>query len=369
MKNKKLLLATFSLLISSNFTFGQINLGTASSFVLFTSVGAIDNVGPSNFVGDIGTNAGAITGFPPGTLTGVIHQENPTTLQAAADVESAYNDLTGVPCDSLIGNALGGGQILTPYVYCVSTAASLTGELILDGEGDPNAVFMIKITGLIDAIGLSTVTLINSATANNVYWQIDGAVNIGAGAIFKGVILANGALSFADGADFTGNGLCRQGAISTSTNTATVPIVSGMAIELIEFQGENKHTRNLLFWSTASETNNSHFTLERTTDGIYYIELARINGAGTSTSTHSYSYTDFNFEKKQNYYRLKQTDYDGAYETFGLISIDNFNGPSGIVRVVNMLGQEVDRESTELRIIYFNNGEILKIDGTYVQNQ
>ena len=51
-------------------------LGAASSFVLFTSVGAFDNVGPSVIRGDIGTNAGAFSGFPPGVVTGSIHVAN-----------------------------------------------------------------------------------------------------------------------------------------------------------------------------------------------------------------------------------------------------------------------------------------------------
>lgn len=369
MKYKNPLIVSFSLLFPLSFVFGQVNLGTASSFVLFTSVGAISNTGPSNFIGDIGTNAGAITGFPPGTLTGVIYHEDPTTLQAAVDVENAYNYLTGIPCDSTLASALGNGQILTSRVYCVPEAASLTGELFLDAEGDPNSLFIIKVTGLINVIGLSEIILLNSASADNVYWQIDGAVNIGASAVFKGIILANGALGFANGVDFIGNGLCRQGAISTDNLNAKVPIVSELSVELIQFQGENRHSHNFIFWSTGSEMNNSHFTVERTIDGLNYVELARINGVGTSTSMNSYTYTDFDFETGQNYYRLKQTDNDGVSEIFGLISINNLYESTNIIRVVNMLGQEINWESTELRIIYFNNGEILKITGKYKNNQ
>ena len=369
MKTKKLIIGIFSLLFSSNNTIAQVDLGTASSFALFTVAGAFDNVGESHFIGDIGTDVGAITGFPPGTLTGQIHQANPTTAQAAIDVENAYNYLTSIPCDSVIGNSLGGGQVLTPNVYCVLTAASLTGELILDGENIPNAIFIIKITGVLDLIGLSKISLINSVIVTNVYWQIDGAVNIGDSAIFRGSFIANGAISVAAGAKLNGNGLSRVGAITTFGITSTIPDDTDLPIELISFEGMNMHTHNLIFWTTASETNNSYFTLERTTDGINFIELTRINGAGTSTSTNSYSYADLTYERELNYYRLTQTDFDGKSEIFGLILINNLQTASSIVKVINMLGQEIDRDYIGLRMIYFDNGEVVKVSGVYVYNE
>lgn len=365
MKDKKIISLTFSILFYCSFNFGQVDLGTAASFVMFTSAGAFDNVGESHFIGDIGTNVGAITGFPPGTVTGEIHQENPTSLQAAADVEDAYNYLTSVPCDSTLGNALGSGQVLKPYTYCILTAASLTGTLVFDAENNSNAVFIIKITGLIDVIGFSEVMLINSAKASNIYWQVDGAVNVADSAIVKGTILANGALSFLDGSDLEGHGLSRVGAISTTSMSASLPEYA-LPVELIKFEGKNKQTHNLISWSTASETNNDYFILERTTDDFNYVELTIVNGAGTSYFTNDYTYSDFNFERKINYYRLTQIDYDGQSETFNLISINNLQAPKQIIKVVNMMGQEINKDYVGLRIIYFSNGEVIKIHGKYV---
>jgi hypothetical protein len=363
MKNKNLIITTFSLLVTSSFNFGQIDLGTAAGFVLFTSVGAIDNVGPSHFIGDIGTNAGAITGFPPGTLTGVIYHEDTISLQVAADVEDAYNYLTGIPCDSIISEELGGGQILTPYTYCVLTAAALIGELILDAENDPNALFIIKIAGVLDVIGLSEIILINAASASNVYWQIDGAGNIGENTVFNGTILGNGALSFADSVELNGRGLCRQGAISTSTMSAIVPDDNSLPIELIYFKGINMQNHNLISWSTASELNNNYFTLEMTTDGLTFIELVRVSGAGTSSYSNVYTYSDFDFDPAINYYRLTQTDYDGEFESFNLISINNLPTQHNIIHIFNMMGQQVDKDYSGLRVIYFSNGETLKVIG------
>lgn len=55
----------------------------------------------------------------------------------------------------VIGTTLGNNQVLTPNIYCLGAASSLNGDLILDGEGDPNAIFIFKING-----ALSTSTFL-----------------------------------------------------------------------------------------------------------------------------------------------------------------------------------------------------------------
>lgn len=367
MKIKKITLVGLSLLFSACYTFGQIDLGTASSFAIFTSIGAINNLGSSNFIGDVGTNEGTISGYPPATLTGQIHEVNSTTIQAAIDVEIAYNNLSEILCEIELGSALE-GLTLTPNVYCIQTAASLYGDLILDGENNPNSLFIIKINGVLDVVGLSSkIILINLASANNVYWLINGAVNIGDSAVFRGTILANGALTFEQGSQLIGHGLTRAGAISTTNTYAAVSNGFILPIKLIIFEGKKMNNHNILSWSTASELNNDYFTLERTTDGIFYVSIARINTTGINTSINHYSYSDFDFEKKLNYYRLKQTDFDGESETFNIITINNLNEPKHIKKVYNLMGQEVDKEYNGLRIIHFTNGDFIKIIGKYVE--
>ena len=97
--------------------------------------------------GDIGTNVGAFTDFPPGTVIGQIHTADAVSAQAATDVGLAYSQLVGLTCGGVIGTTLGGGQILTPKIYCLGAASSLTGDLILDGQGDPGSIFIFQIDG------------------------------------------------------------------------------------------------------------------------------------------------------------------------------------------------------------------------------
>ena len=223
MKNKILpILACLTLLISSIVCLGQApNLGTASNFALFTKNGAFTNTGASVVTGDIGTNIGAFSGFPPGSVVGNVRLFGSTQAdQAAMDVMAAYNALTSPACTSAIGPILGNGQTLTPGVYCQNApaaASTLNGTLILDGAG----VYIIKLNDALTTATSSSIILTNGATADNVFFQVNGAVDLGIGSLFRGTILANGAISLLTGAALEGRGLSIAGAISLNNNTVT----------------------------------------------------------------------------------------------------------------------------------------------------
>jgi hypothetical protein len=108
--------------------------------------------------GDIGTNVGAFTGFPPGIVIGAIHVADVVSAQAATDVMEAYGDLSAMTCGTVIGTTLGSGQILTPDIYCLGAASTLNGDLLLDGQCDPDAVFIFKIDGALATTTLSMLS-------------------------------------------------------------------------------------------------------------------------------------------------------------------------------------------------------------------
>lgn len=341
------------------------DLGAASGFVLFTAVGAFTNDGATNVTGDIGTNSGAFTGFPPGIVNGVIHVADASSLQAATATEDAYTFMSGITCDSVISVVLGNNQVLSPMVYCMTAGSTLNGNLTLDGQGDPNALFIFKIDGSFSTSTFSRVILINSASACNVYWQINGAFVLGDSSSFSGTLIANGAINLLSGASLVGQTLSRAGAINTFSINATIATpASTLPVELLYFNGANKYSYNLLSWSTATETNNNYFTLERTVDGIHFTEVSRITGSGTSSLTNNYSFADYGFDNAINYYRLKQTDYNGQTETFGFILIDNISSAIKTVKVINVLGQEVNSDYVGIRFIYYEDGTV---DGKYGQ--
>jgi len=211
--------------------FGQApNFGTTSSFALFTANGAFSNNGSATIVtGDVGTNAGAFTAFPTGTVDGQIHVVDAASAQAAIDVASAYTDLNGVTCGSILGTPFGNSQILTPGVYCQGSASFLNGNITLDGQGDPNALFIIKIGGALSTSSNSNVILINAASANNVYWQIGGQFDLGDGSIFRGTLVVDGAINLLEGSTLYGKGLSITGAIALhNTIVTTYPVSAGI---------------------------------------------------------------------------------------------------------------------------------------------
>ncbi len=204
-------------------TYGQApDLGTTAGFAAFTAVGAFDALGASVVTGDVGTNVGAFTGFPPGVLIGSIHVADPISAQAAIDVASAYSDLVSIPCVTVLGVTLGSGQILTPDVYCTGAATTLNGDLILDAQGDPNAIFIFQMDGAFSTGVGANIVLINSAMLCNVYWQVNGVFQLGDLSNFQGTVIANGAIHLLEGASVLGRVLSTSGAIDLHNNVVTV---------------------------------------------------------------------------------------------------------------------------------------------------
>jgi hypothetical protein len=99
--------------------------------------------------------------------------------------------------------------------------------------------------------------------------------------------------------------------------SGVTPVYFSLPVELLNFSGNynQKENKNEISWSTASETNNSHFVLERSDDGFSFTSLAFVEGAGNSNILMEYSYSDKNPDRNY-YYRLTQIDFDGQSETF-----------------------------------------------------
>ena len=227
MKQRLLFFLSLALLLaSSRAGFGQNTpppLGLSANFALFTAVGAVDNNGPSVINGDIGTNAGAFNGFPPGVVNGAIHVADTRSTQAATAVKGAYGHMSALVYSSVA--VFGGTPPVTmgPGAYTVNGASTLAGTLILDGGNDPNAKFYLQVTGALTTAQNSQVLLTRGANANNVYWQIGGLATLGQNSVMEGTLLVDGAIIMIAGAQLNGRGLSRGGAITLTTSTATLP--------------------------------------------------------------------------------------------------------------------------------------------------
>jgi len=110
---------------------------------------------------------------------------------------------------------------------------------------------------------------------------------------------------------FTSN---TSGTCNLVLDNISINVVSALPIELVDFSAILKNERTVdLTWQTASEKDNDFFTIERSTDGKNWAAIQEIDGAGNSTNLLNYATTDIVSEKGLYYYRLKQTDFDGAY--------------------------------------------------------
>jgi len=118
---------------------------------------------------------------------------------------------------------LGNNQVLTPGVYSTGSgaAATLEGNLTLDGQGNPNALFIIKIDGAFETATYTNVFLINGASLLNVFWQITGAFTLGDYSVFNGNIVSGGAIELLEGSTLQGRGLTTAGAITLHNNNVS----------------------------------------------------------------------------------------------------------------------------------------------------
>jgi len=139
-----------------------------------------------------------------------------------------------------------------------------------------------------------------------------------------------------------------------------------LPVELLDFYGYhiNNERNNKLIWKTASEINNSHFSLFSSLDGMSWMLLDVIQGNGNSNELLEYQYTDEKISESK-YYLLSQTDYDGTTEYFEPIYIQyNQFDPNLIVNVfyTNLHGQIVDISTSVkgiyLKVIEYSNGKI-----------
>ncbi|MFH0864555.1 MAG: T9SS type A sorting domain-containing protein [Bacteroidota bacterium] len=113
----------------------------------------------------------------------------------------------------------------------------------------------------------------------------------------------------------------------TGGNDGTLPVELTDFTAIADDEGVN------IAWQTASETNNDFFTIEKSTDGLTFVNTAVVDGAGNSNSLQNYSVKDYYPYDGVSYYRLKQTDYDGQYSYSSVVAVvfEDKNGRSIII--------------------------------------
>jgi hypothetical protein len=197
-----------------------VGLGTLDSFSVLGH-STVTNTGPTVLNGDLGLSPGtAVTGFPPGTVNGAIHANDAVAAQGQNDLTTAYNDAAGRSTTALVSSDLA-GLTLTSGVYTASSSMGLSGDLTLDGQGDPNAVFIFQAGSTLITASGSRVLLIGGAQACNVFWQVGSSATIGTSTTFVGNIMANQSVALQTNATLDGRALARNAAVTLDSNTVT----------------------------------------------------------------------------------------------------------------------------------------------------
>ena len=253
----------------------------------------------------------------------------------------------------------GGLQVSSSTVLIIDAGFTLTiiGDVTFKNGSDVQIYGTMAITGNLTNVNNSNEIVVDGSIS------ITGDISGGTGSTIMGV----GSIDIDGAVTNTGSGLFFGISYKTPDNiNGPVTISSAgntLPIELINWQGDNKNATNHFSWTTASEINNAYFSLERSFDTENWEVIAEINGAGNSSLFIQYEYNDSDYENTINYYRLRQIDFDGNNETFRTIAINNtLNSTLKIVKIVNLMGQEVNNNYTGFRVVMYNDGsrELIK---------
>jgi hypothetical protein len=216
-----------------------VDLGSAERFGILAGVGVSNNAGFSEIHDlDVGISPGvrsSVTGFPPAiVVNGAIYASNDSAAIAAMlilakqHLVDAYLFAEGAssPAPATVSGDQG-GTTLAPGIYkSTSTLLIQSGNLTLDAQGNPNAVWIFQIASDFTTIGGAggSVILSGGAQAKNVYWQVGSSATLGNNTSFKGNILALTSITMNSNATAQGRMLARNGSVvMTSTNIITKP--------------------------------------------------------------------------------------------------------------------------------------------------
>jgi hypothetical protein len=196
-----------------------VGLGSAASFSVLAG-STVTNTGPTTMFGDLGLDPGsAITGAPH--ALGATHIDDGVALSAKNALTVGYTDAAGRPATQLASADLS-GQSFTPGVYDASSSLLFSaGNVTLNAQGDPNAVFIFQVGSSMTTGSATHVLLTNGAQPCNVFWQIGASATLGTNSVFAGTVMALTTITANTGATLDGRLLARNGAVNLDTNTIT----------------------------------------------------------------------------------------------------------------------------------------------------
>jgi hypothetical protein len=200
-----------------------VALGTAAPFVILAG-STVTSTGATAITGDLGVSPGtAVTGFPPGTVSGTIHAGDAAAALAQTALTVAYNDAAARSTDPIGVSGDLTGLTLSPGLYKSTSSLAITGTLTLDALGDPDAGFILQMATTLTTAPGSQIILSGGAQASNIFWQVGSSATLGTNSVFVGTILADQSITLNTGARLDGRALTRIGAVTLDNNIVTAP--------------------------------------------------------------------------------------------------------------------------------------------------
>ncbi len=272
-----------------------------------------------------------------------IHNLTGLTVGTTYYIQVAYN----------LGGSCGNSSTTDGVNFCIkvgknlscSTCAANCGGLCVFSTSPTYTQLESSCTAYAEAIGIgTTVTRCYTFTASNDSFNTNMGFHSSyapttcgvstfnwtlqdnsCGATLKSGSLATTMTGLTVGSDYV---VCYSWTPNGCSTDTTFPyIVSTSAlnlpIELLTFRATYSMDHVNLDWTTASETNNNYFTLERSANSIKFDSIGKVNGAGNSTQILDYHFTDHSPLPGISYYRLKQTDYDGKYAYSRIVAVNS----------------------------------------------
>jgi len=269
-----------------------VNLLTAGNFVVLSGT-TLTIAATCTATG----NVGGVAVTNNGTVTGTTDINNAAVTNGINDLGTVKTDLAGRAADATPVTELGGTN-LGRGIYSSGTFG-INGTLTLTGTATDRFIF--KTTTTLITGGTCVVNLVG-VLPSNVYWEVGSAATIDGA--FKGNILAGTFITLMATGTIDGKALAQT---AVTLNGASV-----LPVEFVAFAVTANRLNANLNWSTATETNNYGFEIERR-QGSGWVKVGFVPGAGTSSTPLDYSYTDNNLAPGRYAYRIKQIDKSGSF--------------------------------------------------------
>ncbi|MBD1397212.1 DUF11 domain-containing protein [Pontibacter sp. JH31] len=225
-----LLLLILLLTTSITHSFGQseISLGRANRFIALANKEIIVEGPDKTWIrGDIGTSPSKlITGENNLVVTGKIEKGTELAAEAMSDIRRVYQELRMLPADASLNNELGNGREILPGVYHINGNATINDISLLVGQGASNPVFIFVIDGNLTANPGSLSLSGLGVESKNIYWVVNGNVDIRTPSTLYGNVIATGDVRFGKGVNLYGRAFSLDGKIIFDTNSTVLENVT-----------------------------------------------------------------------------------------------------------------------------------------------